>query len=61
VRKHGWRFPILEDHDGAVGNRYQLAGLPTTFLLDAKGRIVKQLTGPQTAAGLIASVRALRS
>ena len=55
VRKHGWRFPILEDHDGKVGNRYRLAGLPTTFLLDSDGRIVKQLTGPQTARGLISA------
>jgi cytochrome c biogenesis protein CcmG, thiol:disulfide interchange protein DsbE len=56
VRRHGWRFPVLEDHDGKVGNRYQLAGLPTTFLLDADGRIVRQLTGPQTARGLLEQV-----
>jgi cytochrome c biogenesis protein CcmG, thiol:disulfide interchange protein DsbE len=59
VRKHGWRFPILEDHDGRVGNRYRLAGLPTTFLLDGRGRIVRQLTGPQTRTGLVARVRSL--
>jgi thiol-disulfide isomerase/thioredoxin len=56
VRHHRWRFPNLEDHDGAVGNDYRLAGLPTTFLLDARGRIVRQLTGPQTAKGLLAAV-----
>jgi cytochrome c biogenesis protein CcmG, thiol:disulfide interchange protein DsbE len=56
VRKHRWSFPILEDHAGAVGNRYDLAGLPSTFVLDARGRIVKRLIGPQTAAGLLASV-----
>ena len=59
VRKHGWRFPILEDHDGKAGNRYRLAGLPTTFLLDSDGRIVKQLTGPQTARGLMQRVSEL--
>jgi cytochrome c biogenesis protein CcmG, thiol:disulfide interchange protein DsbE len=59
VRKHGWRFPILEDRDGKVGNRYQLAGLPTTFLLDSNGRIVKQLTGPQTTRNLTQRVSEL--
>jgi cytochrome c biogenesis protein CcmG, thiol:disulfide interchange protein DsbE len=61
VRKHGWRFPILQDHDGTVGNRYRLAGLPTTFLLDRNGRIVKQLTGPQTRAGLLADIKPLEN
>jgi thiol-disulfide isomerase/thioredoxin len=56
VRRHGWRFSNLEDHDGSVGNDYELAGLPTTFLLDARGRIVRQLTGPQTADALLAAV-----
>jgi len=59
VRKHHWRFPVLEDHNGKVGNRYRLAGLPTTFLLDSDGRIVKQLTGPQTARNLLARVSEL--
>jgi peroxiredoxin len=56
VRKHHWDFPILSDHAGAVGNRYDLQGLPSTFVLDRQGRIVKRLIGPQTAAGLLADV-----
>jgi thiol-disulfide isomerase/thioredoxin len=56
VRRHRWSFPNLEDHDGSVGNDYRLAGLPTTFLLDARGRIVKQMTGPETAKALLAAV-----
>lgn len=56
IRKHHWDFPILADHAGAVGNRYDLQGLPSTFVLDRQGRIVKRLIGPQTAAGLLADV-----
>jgi cytochrome c biogenesis protein CcmG/thiol:disulfide interchange protein DsbE len=49
LRKYGWRFPVLRDGDGTAGDRYGLTGLPTTFILDAKGRVVKTLRGPQTA------------
>ena len=60
VARHGWRFPILADPDGHTGDAYRLSGLPTTFLLDADGRIVRRLTGPQTAAGLLRAVARLR-
>lgn len=60
IAKHDWRFPILADPNGVTGDAYGLSGLPTTFLLDADGRIVKRLTGPQTAAGLLRAVARLR-
>jgi hypothetical protein len=49
---------VLIDSSGTVGNAYGLTGLPTTFLLDRDGRIVRRLIGPQTAAGLLASLPA---
>jgi cytochrome c biogenesis protein CcmG, thiol:disulfide interchange protein DsbE len=58
IRKNRWTFPNLRDGDGVVGNRWGLSGLPNTFVLDADGRIVKVLRGPQTVADL---ERALRS
>jgi len=58
VRRYRWTFPVLEDSKGLVGNDYGIAGLPTTFVLDASGHIVKRLTGPQTAAALLAAVHA---
>jgi cytochrome c biogenesis protein CcmG/thiol:disulfide interchange protein DsbE len=57
IRKNGWTFPNLRDGDGVVGNRYGLSGLPNTFVLDADGRIVKVLRGPQTVASLDAALR----
>jgi thiol-disulfide isomerase/thioredoxin len=59
IARHGWHFPNLADPDGRVGDAYGLAGLPTTFLVDADGRIVRRLTGPQTAAGLLRAVARL--
>jgi thiol-disulfide isomerase/thioredoxin len=61
IARYDWRFPILRDGDGTVGNRYGLAGLPTTFILDRRGRIVRQLTGPQTAAGIERELAAVNS
>lgn len=56
VRQHDWTFPVLVDASGEVGNAYGLTGLPTTFLLDRRGRIIRRLIGPQTAAGLLSII-----
>jgi thiol-disulfide isomerase/thioredoxin len=52
VARHGWTFPVLRDAEGTVGNDYGLTGLPTTFVIDANGRIGSVLRGPQTPATL---------
>jgi thiol-disulfide isomerase/thioredoxin len=59
LERSGWTYPNLRDGNGDVGNNYRLHGMPTTFLLDADGRIREQLTGPQTAAGILAKLRSL--
>jgi thiol-disulfide isomerase/thioredoxin len=58
VARYGWRFPVLRDGDGSARVRYGITGLPTTFALDAHGRIVRTLTGPQTVGSLKAALRA---
>jgi len=58
VRRYKWTLPVLEDSRGVVGEGYGITGLPTTFVLDSQGHIVKRLTGPQTAAALLAAVHA---
>jgi DsbE subfamily thiol:disulfide oxidoreductase len=52
IKQYGWRFSVLRDGDGTVGTRYGISGLPTTFIVDRRGRIVRALVGPQTAAGI---------
>lgn len=52
IHRYGWTFPVLRDSNGVVGDRFQLNGLPTTYILDSRGQITDTLIGPQTAAKL---------
>ena len=52
IQQYGWTFPVLSDPDGIYGARYRFSGLPTTVVLDSRGRIVETLRGPQTEADL---------
>jgi peroxiredoxin len=52
IRRYSWTFSNLRDSEGTVGNEYRLTGLPTTFVLDARGRIRAVLRGPQDEASL---------
>ncbi len=44
-------FPALLDADGKVSQRYQVRGLPTTYLIDRTGRVVGQAVGARDWAG----------
>lgn len=56
VRRYSWTFPNLRDAEGTVGGEYHLTVLPTTFVLDAHGRIREVLRGPQSEATLAAAL-----
>jgi cytochrome c biogenesis protein CcmG, thiol:disulfide interchange protein DsbE len=56
VREFGWRFPNVRDPQGQLASRYGLAGLPTTYVVDADGRIAKVLSGAQTFESLVRAV-----
>ncbi len=56
VRRYAWSFPNVRDAEGLVGNAYRLIGLPTTFVLDAHGRIRATLRGPQSERSLRAAL-----
>jgi cytochrome c biogenesis protein CcmG/thiol:disulfide interchange protein DsbE len=60
ARRHGWSFSNLADPDGASGEDNGVRALPTTLIVDADGRIVRTLFGPQTSAGLLGALRDLR-
>lgn len=56
-------FPILLDPDGSNTKRWKVFALPTTFMLDAEGRVRFVLTGPTEwdegeALGIIESLLA---
>jgi cytochrome c biogenesis protein CcmG/thiol:disulfide interchange protein DsbE len=48
LRAHGVTYPVVFDNDGTVAaNRYGIANLPVTYVLNPKGRIVGgQILGP---------------
>lgn len=52
IRRYAWTFPNVRDAEGTVGNEYRLTDLPTTFVINAHGRISMVLRGPQSEASL---------
>jgi thiol-disulfide isomerase/thioredoxin len=52
IRRFRWTFPTVRDGEGLVGNKYEMTGLPTTFVLDGRGRIALTLRGPQSGPSL---------
>jgi thiol-disulfide isomerase/thioredoxin len=58
IKRYAWTFPNLRDAEGAVGYRYRITNLPTTFVISGQGRIRATLVGPQSVASLTAALRA---
>jgi cytochrome c biogenesis protein CcmG, thiol:disulfide interchange protein DsbE len=56
VRRYGFTFPNVRDAEGTVGNAYRLTNLPTTFVVETRGRIAAVMHGPQTQASLAAAL-----
>ncbi|HEU4703293.1 MAG TPA: TlpA disulfide reductase family protein [Conexibacter sp.] len=40
VREHGVRYPVVRDVDRSFGDAYDVKGVPETFVIDPRGRIV---------------------
>ncbi len=61
VRKHGWRFPVAQDRDGAVANLYGVAVCPTVVFAHRGGRVLKTELGDavSTPARLLREVDVL--
>jgi thiol-disulfide isomerase/thioredoxin len=61
IHRHLWTFPNLRDGEGLVGNSYGLTVLPTTFVLDGRGRIRATRRGPQSVASLQSALASVAS
>ena len=61
ARKHGWRFPVAQDRDGAVANLYGVAICPTVVLAYRGGVVLRTAlgSGATTTAALDRDVREL--
>jgi cytochrome c biogenesis protein CcmG/thiol:disulfide interchange protein DsbE len=45
VQKNGYHFEVLLDPENKVGESYNVSGVPETFIIDRKGRIVAHHMG----------------
>lgn len=43
--KNGYAFPILLDLNGKVATRYKVRGIPTTYFIDEKGKVITRVVG----------------
>jgi peroxiredoxin len=46
VEDYGLTFPIPMDVEGKVGETYQAITIPTSYMIDTKGRIQNKIVGP---------------
>ena len=46
VKDYGLTFPIPMDEEGMVGQTYQAITIPTSYMIDTKGRIQNKIVGP---------------
>jgi cytochrome c biogenesis protein CcmG/thiol:disulfide interchange protein DsbE len=57
VRQHGVTYPIVHDNGNVTSPKYGLTGLPETFFVDARGRVVAHVAGQVSAAELRTGIR----
>jgi cytochrome c biogenesis protein CcmG/thiol:disulfide interchange protein DsbE len=60
VDELGLTFTIPMDSDGAVGSRYNVRGLPTTFFIDSNGVIQEIWSGEMNAITLAEKIQSIR-
>jgi cytochrome c biogenesis protein CcmG, thiol:disulfide interchange protein DsbE len=57
VRKHGLSYPMVHDGAGATLGHWGVPGLPTTFVVDRRGRVVAKVLGGLRVGDNAASFR----
>jgi cytochrome c biogenesis protein CcmG/thiol:disulfide interchange protein DsbE len=57
ARRHGWRWPVVNDADGGLVRRFRVQGMPTTLVARPGGRVVGAVYGAVTEARLERLVR----
>jgi peroxiredoxin len=45
--KHSYTFPVLLDPNGETLDLFEVKGIPTTFIIDKKGRVIGRAIGPR--------------
>jgi cytochrome c biogenesis protein CcmG/thiol:disulfide interchange protein DsbE len=52
LRQHGISYPVVHDNHDSMWPSYGLTGLPETFFVDPRGRVVGHVAGQISAADL---------
>jgi peroxiredoxin len=47
INKHRYTFPVLLDANGETLDLFEVKGIPTTFIIDKKGRVIGRAIGPR--------------
>ncbi|WP_255507901.1 peroxiredoxin [Lysinibacillus sp. BW-2-10] len=45
VNEYGLTFPVVLDENGSVGKLYEILTIPTSYIIDAEGRIFQKFVG----------------
>lgn len=53
LRRFRWSFPVLGDPSGKTGYAYGITSLPTTLVIDSRGRIVERWLGPRSPSSIV--------
>jgi peroxiredoxin len=61
AEEFGLTFPLLTDSSGALLERYNVLGFPTTYLIDGNGTIIQSQLGPLSEEKLSEWISALAS
>ena len=59
--RYGWTWPVLRDDERRWVAAFGPPGVPTTFVVDADGAVIRRLTGPVTEEQIDAAVSPLVS
>jgi cytochrome c biogenesis protein CcmG/thiol:disulfide interchange protein DsbE len=41
----GLTYPVVDDGSGSIGSKYGITGLPETYIVDRRGRVVEAIIG----------------
>jgi thioredoxin-related protein len=50
--EHGYSFLVVNDKDGALSRKFQIAGYPTTFIYDKNNKLAFKEVGYSSTLGL---------
>ncbi len=61
IKSFNITYPVLQGDPAGDLNISQIPGLPVSFIINPKGKVVKTLFGMHTASQIVATVNALRN